>query len=229
MSVVSNNTTTEIVDPCDLYFLDFQTIPITTRRPIGVCLFILCICSLSFYFYVIHLILRHKLYKTHPFFLWFVSIGFGDIVTLLNYCLSFFLNCFDVYPVSKSVVIGLGHLYQFSYNVCLFHFPVMAFIRMLAIVFPIKTKTWFTVTRMLKQITFVWAAGFANTVFLQSYKSNWMFFDPGRLSFSNVCWDPDGPFKHYWDAVPPVFILSSDLLYLVCYLKLRMYESIIFM
>lgn len=207
---------------CDFNTINYGSLSYTVRLPIGIILLLLCIFSSSFYIYVIYKILKHKLYTTYSFYLWFLSIGLGDIINLINYGFSSFLICLKIYPIFKMVAIYFGHIYQFAYNVCLLHFPIMAFIRMLTVVFPNKTMKWFTLRRTIVQILLVWMVSFMITMFLQSYKTNWLFFDPSAFSFNSVCWDNESPFKSYWDIVPPTLFLTSDLLYAICYLTLRL-------
>lgn len=119
-----NNSTVSVADQCDIVAINYDTAQYSVRLPLGIFLLSLSLSSVVFYLYVINTILKHKLYKSHLFFLWFVSIGFSDLINLVNYSFSSVLLCFKSYPVSKLVAVRFGHIYHLHITFAFCIFPL---------------------------------------------------------------------------------------------------------
>lgn len=202
---------------------EYDQLSYPIRRSIGILLLCLCITFLSFYSYIMSIILVHRLWNVNSFYLWFISLAFGDIGVLVIYIYSTITIVLQKHLFNDYILNWIDSVNDFFVINCYIQHPFMAFVRMAGILFPMLSRRWFTTIKTLFHIALAWAIGLANVLVVDSFAGDWGYFNPQKMSWemSDLDLYHDLGLHYYWAAINGVCVLLSLLFYVICFWKLR--------
>jgi len=190
---------------------------------LGFSLFTLTLAFVTFYIYVMFLIIGHRMWRTNSYFLWFISCGISDMMGLLLYLYGNLLFGAQTSFFARKVDLFLSNVYALCFFMALTHFPTMALVRLSSLSKPNWSKRFFNLKNSTIMIFATWCVVFVEASVFQSFPGTEMLLDYGVFTWSipDLKKYIDGGFLTYFSARPCVCLILAIGFYICCLFELK--------